>query len=45
MDRWEDRWMVDGWVVEKTDVGWVNMWERQVGGWIGDGWKGGWIGL
>lgn len=37
--------MVDGWVVEKTDVGWVNMWERQVGGWIGDGWKGGWIGL
>lgn len=42
MDRWEDTWMVDGWVVEKTDVGWMNVWERQVGRWMWE-WVEGWM--
>lgn len=36
---------MDGWVVEKADVGWMNVWERQVGGWTWDGWKDGWTSL
>lgn len=34
--------MVDGWVVEKTDVGWMNVWERQVGRWMWE-WVEGWM--